>query len=150
MTSSDKDLAQFKTTSGAEIVCEVVEWPDSDSTQLIARNVMSIESVDLEVEKVYMFRPWIHFLDSNDELTVLNVDHIISINTPNKYLAKQYRFAVKEMHANAAIRNAEYDLANSERMKRLRQITGLDPQPMDDSSSSSNVISFPKSDDTIH
>lgn len=144
------DLAQLKLTSGNEILCEVVEWPDSDGNDLIIKNVMTIESVEFESEKVYMFRPWIHYLESDNEYTVVNIDHVISINKPNKHLVKQYKYAVKEMHASSAHRDKEYEAYEKERMKKFMEITGLSRNNDSDSQRAANIISFPKPDDTIH
>ena len=54
------NLAQFKLTSGHEIVCDVIEWCDEGDTEIIARNVMQIVAGQIsDNESVFMFRPWI-------------------------------------------------------------------------------------------
>ena len=65
------DLAQFKFSSGQEIVCEVMEWPTDGEKDIIVRNAMAIVMGETsDGERVYVFKPWVHFFAKNDETTV--------------------------------------------------------------------------------
>ena len=151
------NLAQFKLTSGHEIVCDVIEWCDEGDTEIIARNVMQIVAGQIsDNESVFMFRPWINFIENNDEYVLINTNHIVSTNRPNKCLITEYKYAVDDMHMIAIERAAEYDLIEAEAEEELNssdRIKKSMKKALDNTTPRSNVISFPKfskRDDSIH
>lgn len=78
-----KEIYQFKFSDGQEVLCEVMEWPDKDDKDIIARNSMSILMGETsESERIYMFRPWIHYLEGDMEYTSINPSHIVSPKSP--------------------------------------------------------------------
>ena len=93
------NLKQFKLTNDDEIVCEVVEGPDKDTGDVIIRKVLKIFSADDYENNVryYSFRPWMSFQDDVNELSALNVDHVIGESSPSKTLAVHYAGAIKEV-----------------------------------------------------
>lgn len=146
------DVAQLKLSNGSEIICEIMEYAEEGQKEMIVRNVMTIAIGEYnDGERYYMFKPWIHYLESNEEYTLLNSDHVISINRPNKILLNEYRVACKEMHKLSELRNKQFEEYEQERaemlMAQLKKITGLS-----DSSdvSSAKIVKFPTKDDIIH
>jgi len=93
------NLKQFKLTNDDEIVCEVVEAPNEDTGDIIIRKVLKIfsaEDYDNNV-RYYSFKPWISFQDDIDNLSVLNIGHIIGETNPSKTLTLHYSGAIKEV-----------------------------------------------------
>lgn len=146
-----KDLAQFKFTNGQEVVCDIIEWPDNEIDDIIARNAMAIVMGETaEGDRIYMFRPWVQYLEKNNEFISISTRHIISVNRPNNLLAHEYGYAVQEMHSYANQREEEY----KEEMKTQRSITdriaSFAQNISSDSSDKGNIIQFPSPDGTIH
>jgi NDP-sugar pyrophosphorylase family protein len=156
--SNQQDLAQLKLTNGSEIVCEVMEWPEEGSNQLIIRNAMTIINYEYDGgDRAYAFRSWIHFLEDDKDYVMMNCDHIITMNRPTPYLIDQYQLAVKESSEVSKNRLEEYERYKLEGLQRISASLKslLDIKDPDNSSlvdsdkRSSNIIQFP-SDDTIH
>ena len=151
----DKDLAQFKLTCGSEIVCEVMEWPDDESNQIIVRNAMCV--IDYEYEgpnRAYAFRPWVHFLDDDKDYVMVNSDHIISMNRPTEYLTDQYQLALYENLISTQRRLNEYNKFKLNGLQALaeslQKTLGTNKPNLSDSDQTpSNIIKFP-TDDMIH
>jgi len=146
------DLAQFKFSSGQEIVCEVMEWPTDGEKDIIVRNAMAIVMGETsDGERVYVFKPWVHFFAKNDEYIVINSFHVVSQNRPNEHLITEYIYAVKEMHEQARERDEDY--LNDER-KKLKKLQGalnlFTKTTIQHDSAESNVVRFPRKDDTLH
>jgi len=148
-----KEIYQFKFSDGQEVLCEVMEWPDKDDKDIIARNSMSILMGETsESERIYMFRPWIHYLEGDMEYTSINPSHIVSQNRPNSNLMEQYFFAVRDMHIHAQDRDQylaeerEYLEEHEENLNELKEALGN----YEKDGVRSNVIKFPKRDDIIH
>jgi hypothetical protein len=57
------EIVQMKLTSGNEVVCQVLEWPEEGSNQMIVRNALAIVNIEFDEsnERMYMFVPWLHF-----------------------------------------------------------------------------------------
>lgn len=155
----NKELAQFKLSNGSEVVCEVLEWPSESDNQLIARNAMTIINFEYDGgDRMYAFRPFINFLEDENDFIIINSDHIISVNRPRDYLIDQYHVAIQDCFAIAKERVDEY---RKDKLEGLRRITDamakLIAKNNDDTSEEktpsapSNVIPFPfRDDDTIH
>jgi len=156
---NQKDLAQFKLTNGSEIVCEVMEWPDEDSNQLIIRNAMTIVNYEYDGgDRAYAFRSWIHFLEDDKDYVMMNSDHVITMNRPTEYLVDQYNIALKESAIVTKNRLEEYEKYKLNGLKQLseslKQLFGLKDseninQRIDSDKPASNIIKFP-TDDTVH
>lgn len=151
------NLAQFKLTSGHEIVCDVIEWGDEGDTEIIIRNVMQIVSGQIsDNESVFMFRPWINFIENHDEYVLLSTNHIVSSNRPNRCLVTEYKYAVDDMHMVGIERAAEYDLIEAEAEEELSssdRVKHSMKKALDNATPRSNIINFPKfskRDDSIH
>lgn len=145
------EYKHFRLVGGEEILCEIVEWIEEQHNEIIVRDVMAIvPSLTSTNEKVYVFKPWLHYIEGKEELVIINSAHVIATVTPNPILQEQYLRAVVEMHLTAADRRSEEmlrtqrkfaDIANS-----LKEIFDEDEYgEFDDDSDSdpSNIIKFP-------
>jgi len=148
----NKDIIQFKLSSGAEIVCEVLEWNDQEdpTSVLIVKNAMAIIYWDhSNGERSYVFRPWISFPDEKTDFVILNPDHICSMNRPGNYLSQQYHGTVEEVLENNRRRDETLKEEHIESLKKfhkiLKGIAGIDNEEKE-TPKKSNVIQFPDPD----
>jgi len=146
------DLAQIKLTNGSEIVCEVVEWPEDDSNQMIIRNAMTIINYEFEDgDRSYAFRPWIHFLDKQEDYIVMNCDHVMTMNRPTEYLIDQYNLAVRD---SIIVSEERINAYKQEKINGLKQIADALQEILENKSNpddtikkeTSNIIKFPIND----
>jgi len=152
--NSNKDIIQFKLSSSAEILCEVLEWNDANdlSSTLIIKNAMSVIFWDHENgERSYVFRPWISFPDEQTDFVIINPEHIIAMNRPGKYLLDQYEYSVNEALENSKKRDASFfEDINRNNLKKfsnlLKEIANLTSADDEEEKPISNVIQFPDPD----
>lgn len=146
------DVVQMKLTNGSEVVCEVLEWPDSSDNQMIVRNALSIVNVEIEGgERIYMFVPWIHFNESSKDYLLVNTDHIIATAKPNGYLFDQYKVAVFETNNAHKEREEEHEKRKRDGLKKLEKAIDRVITSENKRETSTNVIVFPgNDDDKIH
>ena len=144
------NLAQFKFSNGQEVVCEVMEWPEDKTQDIIVRNAMSIiMGEDQDGDRVYMFRPWAHYLEAPDEYILVNTLHVVSTNRPSVHLEEEYKYAVTEMHKHRRHRDAMARKEQNEAFERLQNAM-VKMIENDSTGILSNVLPFPKRDDTLH
>lgn len=92
------DVRQFKISSGDEVVCEVVAWPEhEDDGAIVVRNVYQLVSNIADDVKYYGFRPWMVFQSGAQVFQSINVDHIIADATPSTTLLKYYHDTVANL-----------------------------------------------------
>lgn len=141
MKNNVYDVKQFKLTSGDEIVCDVVDWPGSDSSDIVVRNVMQILKITHSVtEQYYVFRPWIHYIESSEELVIINSTHIVSTTNPNKLLFEQYLWAVSDMHQASSQRIVDW---HEEQREYISKVAEKLAEMKRSDSDRSNIIKFP-------
>jgi len=150
-----KDLAQFKLSNGSEVVCEVMEWPSDDDNQLIIRNAMTIINYEYDGgDRMYAFRPFINFLEDENDYIMVNSDHIISVNRPRDYLVDQYDVAIRDCYTIAQERVEDYKRDKIEGLQRITEAMARLLENRKDNNTGekklTNVIPFPPRDDTIH
>jgi len=108
----DKDIQQIKLVSGNELLCEVVEWPDEksdNSTDLIIRNALSIiNGENEEGNTVFLFKPFLHYVDKSSQFVSLSKMQIMSLNRPDRYLQKEYMSAFAEFEKSSFERDLDY------------------------------------------
>lgn len=93
------NLKQFKLTNDDEIICEVVE--DTEQGLVIRKVLKVLATDDFETNiRYYAFRPWLSFQDDFDELSILNIGHIIGETTPSNTIATHFAGAVKDVEAS--------------------------------------------------
>ena len=143
------DVKQFRLSSSEEVIAEIIEWPDSDQSDIIVRNALSIVRYETEQgEKFYVFKTWIHFADDPSILTVVNPNHIISTTNPHQILLNQYRDSIGDMLLEAEIRNKRIIRREGTRlMEMAEQIASMlsneDELEKDSDDPTSNIIKFP-------
>lgn len=86
---------QIKLISGEEIICEVVYQPDEktdDQTMVIrmAAELSMYEDME-EAVRFYSFRPYMMYINNQEQLITLNGNNITSITTPHPTMMKQYK-----------------------------------------------------------
>lgn len=92
------EFRQFKLTNGDELICEVMQWNEEDTLEIIVRKAMKLIYVD-DYEtgsRYYHFRPWMLLQESADEMLVLNADHVIAEGTPSHKLVEYYKGVLNE------------------------------------------------------
>ena len=111
---------QFKLSNGDEIVADVV---DSQDDVLIIRAAMRIVETEVFEQGMSYFalRPYISFQDTLDQLQLLNTRHIITENTPSKYVMKHYAKSVSAM--SKFLKNSK---------KSLEEFENMSPKELDD------------------
>ena len=105
------DVKQFRLTNNDEIVCEVQQWNDEGSDEIIIRKALKVVSVEDYARGIRFFalRPWMSFQDDPDYLHALNAAHIIVTSAPTPSMLKYYNTCLK------AIKN---DLAEGPKRKK--------------------------------
>jgi hypothetical protein len=151
------NLAQLRLSNGSEIICEIMEYAEDDRKEMIARNIMSIVLGEYgDGERVYMFKPWIHYLESPLEYSMINSDHVISINRPNYMLISEYYRAVKEMHSMNKEREEFFETEQMAKLSKLiddlHEVTKKKSDKLELIDKLENkIIKFPtKDDDIVH
>ena len=146
-----RNVKQFILTNGQEIVCDVIEWAEDDFSEIVVRNCMEIIWMHNNEQRIYMFKPWMHYQELTEDLIIINSDHIISTAEPTEYLVYQYDIAVKDMNDSGDIRRVEYSHEKKIKYEKLATylneltkknvntsiVSGLD------SDKPSNIIPFP-------
>lgn len=141
------ELKQFKLSSGEEIICEVIEWPDpeEDSADIVVRNVLKIVGVNQPTgNRYYSFTPWMVFQNEEDSLQMLNDNHILGEANPSEKLIEQYFIAVKgETTDESEAAKEEIQKQLADYISRLRQIVSGAPEGGSDSDTGGNIVKFP-------
>lgn len=149
------NVVQLKLSSGDEIICEVMEWPDPNGNEMIIRNAMTMTySFDMDNEQMFGLRPWFTMVENENEYIIINVNHVTGTARPSSTYFKEYRSALNHMHEMGKKRKLEHDQELIRQEKRFldalekisARISDEDYASLD--SSSDNVIPFPK--DTVH
>jgi hypothetical protein len=160
------EVKQFKLTNGDELLCEVLDWAEEGQKEIVVRNALCIEPFwdfdNPENGKYYTFRPFMHYNESNEDIIILNSDHVISVSNPPQPLVEQYVKGRAETHETSRSRMESFGNYKRKQFDKLKEaIENLtkkkhsseseeEPEPP---SNVSNVIRFPHtkdSDDIIH
>ena len=113
------DLRQFKLVNDDEIICEVLEWNNEETSTIVVRRALKIIAVDdLEGSmRYYTFKPWMLMNNDPDALQVLNSTHIVSESSPAKVAIEYYNDVINELKADDAeveIISPEYETYDSD------------------------------------
>ena len=100
------NLKQFKLTNDDEIICDVIDMSRIEEGEIVVRNVLKIISADDFENNVryFSFRPLMSFQDDIDQLTVLNIGHIITETLPSKKLISHYTGAMTEIEKHVQLK----------------------------------------------
>tara|TARA_Y100001937_G_C7127636_1_gene335596 strand:+ start:1839 stop:2321 length:483 start_codon:yes stop_codon:yes gene_type:complete len=109
-----KNFRHFKLTNGEEIVCEILDAvdPETSVTDVIARKCMKIISFD-DFEnnaRIYTLKPWMSFLEDMEELIAINSSHIVGESSPSELLTKYYKQSLKDVKKFASLKKAAREL----------------------------------------
>ena len=98
------DVKQFRLTNNDEIVCEIQQWNDEGSDEIIIRKALKIVSVEDYARGIRFFalRPWMSFQDDPDYLHSLNAAHIIVTSAPTPSMLKYYNTCLKAIKSDLA------------------------------------------------
>lgn len=130
-------VRQIKLVTGDEIVCEIVDWLD---TEIQVRKVLKISNVTIieDSENVYAFRPWMTYSTDFDEILSINPLSIVATCDPSYIMEVQYYEGLDIMRKYMSELEKSYKAFNQ------------DNQELKLDSSSDNVVSMFRDDDTIH
>ena len=97
-------VKQFKLTNNDEIVCEVQQWHDSESDDIIIKKALKIVSIEDYSRGIRFFalRPWMSFQDDPDFLHSLNAAHVIVTSEPTQPMLKYYNTCLKAIRGDLA------------------------------------------------
>lgn len=140
------EIKQFKLSSGEEIVCEVIEWPDVDEdvAEIVVRNIYKIIAIDQTVSgnRYYTFKPWMVFQDEPDMFQTININHVVGEANPSQKLLEQYFTMIKgELSEDSEAAREELEKKLADYIHNLRQI--VNQQVGSSDSGEENVIKFP-------
>ena len=107
------DIKQLKLTNNDEIICEVVQYSDDESSEILVRRCMRIIAVDDFENSVryYTFKPWVTFQDDLSELSVLNGVHVISETTPSPTVMHHYAASLIETDKINVLKKGGVDIS---------------------------------------
>lgn len=93
------DIKQFKLANDEEIMCEVVEWNNDTTDDIIIRRALKIVAMDdlEEGMRYYTFKPWMSFETDPDTLQAVNSYHIVGSSNPNGNSLSYYYDIIREM-----------------------------------------------------
>ena len=141
-----RNVKQFILTNGQEIICDVIEWAEENFSEIVVRNCMEIVWIHEKDTRIYMFKPWMHYQESGEDLIVVNSEHIVSTAAPTEGLAHQYDIAVKDMNEAGEFRKTDFLEERQKRFERLAEyINDLRSEYSNpnDSDGATNIIPFP-------
>ena len=70
------EIRQFKLVDGSEIVCEVLEWNDDNSEEIVIRNALIIQYMIKDDNRLCSMRPWMLLQVQHNMVSVLNAGHV--------------------------------------------------------------------------
>lgn len=149
--TAQSDIRQLKLTTGAEIICQVVEWPDEDSADMVIRNAVEIVSASAlmasatgptpDAYRYHTFRPWMTMQEGDGLFLTLNSNHIVGEALPTKKIMDYYNKIIENTNKLVA-EDQESGAAMDDWIERLKSAIQVD---QNDSDSPQNIISFPSS-----
>lgn len=152
------NVAQFKLSSGDEIICEVMEYPADDNNEYIIRNAMCLSIYfDNDFGARYTLRPWMTYVDGPSDIICVSVNHVVSSAYPNEDFVREYVESIHDMKVLRKKREQYHKMMQEEdekrlnaSLKRVMQELGMNDSILDSDEEYTNVIPFPTNDDTIH
>lgn len=136
------DIRQFKLTTGDELICKVIEWPDDSEVDIVIENAYTIMSTGItEGYRYYGFRPWMTLQEGSGVYVTININHVVGESMPDKRVLDYYNEVVSRADDDEE-KKAE---TIEDWLNRLRD--AVEESSVDsDKSVELNVISFPNKD----
>ena len=162
---SKNDIRQFRLSTGEQIICEVLEWDDEETSSVLARGILKITVTDdwKAGIRLIAFRPFMSFNEDPDIIQTINSEHVIAESTPALELLKLYMRCIKKVKEDIAkypdLPTFDVDELNNLSDDELRDyVTGeMDRMKIKqalekntDSDKYDNVIKFKPKDTTFH
>ena len=133
-------IQQFILSNGDQVVCDVVEWPKDDSIDIVVRNCYKLIGIESETTRYYSFKPWMVLQDQEDDLMIININHVVGEANPSDIVIKNYNKAL-EVNKTSEEETAERIKQYMDKVKK--SIDGLvQHHDSDDQGSFSNVLKF--------
>lgn len=137
------DIKQFKLTSGEEIVCDVVEYPDEDMFDLVVRHAYKVfvHAETGDGTRIYSMRPWMLLQDEDDSLQIINGNHIVGETTPSKKMLQQYVKIITNTEPEQELSADDIAKKLADHIDNIKK--SIKTLVVDEDSDNDNVISFP-------
>ena len=130
---------QFKLSNGDEIICQVVQEPEGEDSNLVIRKAMNVYKVEgADGMRYYTFRPWMTYQMSDQYFQLLNFTHIIGEAKPDALLLEQYQKALSLELDRDNENDRKIEEKYEQILKKLAELDGLE----EDSDEPSNVVSL--------
>ena len=115
----NKSLQHFRFNTGEEVICEIMEW-SAEEDFILVRNAMAIETNLFDnAERMYMFRPWMLYIEKPHEILFVMKSNIVAHLVPNDLLSIQYLKACQDMHVIADERIEEHNKREAMKLKEM-------------------------------
>lgn len=140
------DIKQFKLANGEEIVCEVVEWHDEETADIIIRDsykVITYQSASSR-DRYHTFTPWMLLQEGEGLFQSINSDLIVGSCSPTEEMLREY-WRVKESKSETQLSPEELDKRMDEYVETLKKyLLGItDDRKYDVLDSDGKIIAFP-------
>jgi hypothetical protein len=119
------ELKQLKLANNEEVMCEIVEWNNDETDEVIIRKALKIVAIE-DIEegmRYYTFKPWMSFEQDPDAMHTVNAYHIVGTTNPGESAISYFNDIIDEMR--------EYSTSETDTIIKF-----------DRDSDSSNVIQF--------
>lgn len=155
------EIKQFKLTNDDEIICEVVEWDNEDTSNIVVRRALKLINVEdfSKGIRFFAFRPWMLFNDDPDEFQSINSVHIIGEINPSDDVVNRYKTSVLAMAAQNNSKKSfsldevaeKADWMNDEEFDNyMETLTETKEELLPDSDENINVIKFKPKKPILH
>lgn len=105
------ELKQFKLANGEEIVCEVIEWDNEETEQIVIRNCLEVCYIMQEGSRMCTLRPWMLQQVQNEYFQTINSGHITAEATPAQETLESWKETVEYFTESKL---GEFDFEDSE------------------------------------
>ena len=133
------DIRQFKLSSGEELICQVLEWGDEESADIVVRHAYEVHFIDDNQRgyRIYNLKPWMTMQEGDEKFITINTMHITSQAKPDKNLIEQFERAIE----NSKLTEEEIAEKVEKYLKKVK--VKIEEQE--------NIINFPSMDrDKLH
>tara|TARA_R110001592_G_scaffold240939_1_gene501358 strand:- start:121 stop:504 length:384 start_codon:yes stop_codon:yes gene_type:complete len=85
------EIKQFRLTDGSEIICEVLEWNDDATDQIVIRNALEIIWMQRGDNRLCTYRPWLFQQIRENSISCITSGHIMAESTPTDEAVDQWK-----------------------------------------------------------
>ena len=93
------ELKHFKLTNGDELVCDVLEWNDENTDEIVISKALKLVQMDDPDTGIryFSFRPWMLLQENLNDIQILNGAHIVAEANPTNKMLTQYMLVYDEI-----------------------------------------------------